>query len=204
MAIFDSTVPVDGAQAVYMSGRAGELTSTELERSIEVFGRLSEADVGRRWGLEDVQPPVALPPLPGRGLGALPVRVMIVRARSFSRSRVTLLLLSGSPYGRYESRSAGTGCASSQLVRVISGDRAPVDDPLERPARLCWRLVERAASRARALGQDDYRHAIQRECGEDAPLVRRLSLVERGPALTRCPGMSSVGERRLVGPVVGG
>jgi hypothetical protein len=52
-----STVPVDGAQAVYMSGRAGELTGTELERSIEVFGRLSEADVGRRWGLEDVQPP---------------------------------------------------------------------------------------------------------------------------------------------------
>jgi hypothetical protein len=49
VAIFDSTVPVDGAQAVYMSGRAGELTSTELERSIEVFGRLSEADVGRRW-----------------------------------------------------------------------------------------------------------------------------------------------------------
>ena len=203
MAIFDSTVPVDGAQAVYMSGRAGELTSTELERSIEVFGRLSEADVGRRWGLEDVQPP-SLFRLNRVAVGALPVRVMIVRARSFSRSRVTLLLLSGSPYGRYESRSEGTSCASSQLVRVISGDRAPVDDPLERPARLCWRLVERAASRARALGQDDYRHAIQRECGEDAPLVRRLSLVERGPALTRCPGMSSVGERRLVGPVVGG
>src|SRR5918994_6979815 len=65
---------------------------------------------GTQVGLEDVQPPVALPPLPGRGLGALPVRVMIVRARSFSRSRVTLLLLSGSPYGRYESRSAGTSC----------------------------------------------------------------------------------------------
>jgi hypothetical protein len=57
VAIFDSTVPVGGAQAVYMSGRAAELTGTELERSIEVFGRLSEADVGRRWGLEDVQPP---------------------------------------------------------------------------------------------------------------------------------------------------
>jgi uncharacterized protein YhbP (UPF0306 family) len=57
VAIFDSTVPVGGAQAVYMSGRAAELTGTELEVSIEVFGRLSEADVGRRWGLEDVQPP---------------------------------------------------------------------------------------------------------------------------------------------------
>jgi hypothetical protein len=57
IAIFDSTVPVGGAQAVYMSGRAEELTDTELERGIEVFGRLSEADVGRRWGLDDVQPP---------------------------------------------------------------------------------------------------------------------------------------------------
>ena len=55
--IFDSTVPVGGAQAVYMSGRAEELTETELERGIEVFGRLSEEDVGRRWGLNDVQPP---------------------------------------------------------------------------------------------------------------------------------------------------
>lgn len=57
IAIFDSTVPVGGAQAVYMSGRAEELTGAELERGIEVFGRLSEADVGRRWDLEDVQPP---------------------------------------------------------------------------------------------------------------------------------------------------
>ena len=57
IAIFDSTVPVGGAQAVYMSGRAEELTGNELERGIEVFGRLSEADVGRTWGLDDVQPP---------------------------------------------------------------------------------------------------------------------------------------------------
>jgi putative heme iron utilization protein len=57
IAIFDSTVPVGGAQAVYMSGRAEELTSGELERGSEVFGRLSEADVGRRWVLDDLQPP---------------------------------------------------------------------------------------------------------------------------------------------------
>jgi hypothetical protein len=37
--------------------RLQELTGAELERGIEVFGRLSEADVGRRWDLEDVQPP---------------------------------------------------------------------------------------------------------------------------------------------------
>jgi nitroimidazol reductase NimA-like FMN-containing flavoprotein (pyridoxamine 5'-phosphate oxidase superfamily) len=52
--IFDSTVPVGGAQAVYMSGRAEELTDIDLEHGIEVFGRLSDADVGRRWGFEDV------------------------------------------------------------------------------------------------------------------------------------------------------
>jgi len=57
IAIFDSTVPVGGAQAVYMSGRAEELTGTELERGIEIFGRLSAADVGRTWGWDDVQPP---------------------------------------------------------------------------------------------------------------------------------------------------
>ena len=57
IAIFDSTVPVGGAQAVYMAGVAEELTGPELERGIEVFGRLSEADVGRAWGLDDVRPP---------------------------------------------------------------------------------------------------------------------------------------------------
>ena len=57
IAIFDSTVPVGGAQAVYMSGLAEQLTGGELEHGIEVFSRLSEADVGRRWGLDDVQPP---------------------------------------------------------------------------------------------------------------------------------------------------
>src|SRR5262245_31091091 len=41
IAIFDSSVPVGGAQAVYMSGLAEELTGSELEGGIEVFGRLS-------------------------------------------------------------------------------------------------------------------------------------------------------------------
>jgi hypothetical protein len=57
IAIYDSTVPVGGAQAVYMSGRADELTGDELEHGIDVYGRLSEADVGRRWELDDVLPP---------------------------------------------------------------------------------------------------------------------------------------------------
>ncbi len=38
-------------------GLAEELTGAELEPGIEVFGRLSEDDVGRRWGLDDVRPP---------------------------------------------------------------------------------------------------------------------------------------------------
>jgi uncharacterized protein YhbP (UPF0306 family) len=57
IAIFDSTVPVGGAQAVYMAGTAEELTGAELEGGIEVFGRLSVADVGRMWALDDVRPP---------------------------------------------------------------------------------------------------------------------------------------------------
>jgi nitroimidazol reductase NimA-like FMN-containing flavoprotein (pyridoxamine 5'-phosphate oxidase superfamily) len=57
IAIFDSSVPVGGAQAVYMSGRAEELTGTELERGIEVFDRVSQEDNARGWGLSDVQPP---------------------------------------------------------------------------------------------------------------------------------------------------
>jgi nitroimidazol reductase NimA-like FMN-containing flavoprotein (pyridoxamine 5'-phosphate oxidase superfamily) len=57
IAVFDSTVPVGAAQAVYMAGTAEELTGAELEVGIEVFGRLSAADVGRRWGPGDVQPP---------------------------------------------------------------------------------------------------------------------------------------------------
>jgi hypothetical protein len=57
IAIFDSTAPVGGAQAVYMAGTAEELTGAELHGGIELFGRLSVDDVGRGWALDDVQPP---------------------------------------------------------------------------------------------------------------------------------------------------
>jgi hypothetical protein len=57
IAIFDSSVPVGGAQAVYMKGVAGELTGPELERGLEVFDRVSRKDLDRAWGLEDVQEP---------------------------------------------------------------------------------------------------------------------------------------------------
>jgi uncharacterized protein YhbP (UPF0306 family) len=55
--IFDSTVPVGSAQAVYMAGTAEELTGDDLDRGIEVFGRVSGAKIGRAWTLDDVQPP---------------------------------------------------------------------------------------------------------------------------------------------------
>jgi uncharacterized protein YhbP (UPF0306 family) len=55
IAIFDSSVPVGGAQAVYMKGLAMELTGAELEQGLEVYDRVSREDVGRAFGLDDVQ-----------------------------------------------------------------------------------------------------------------------------------------------------
>ena len=55
IAIFDSSVPVGGAQAVYMKGVAKELTGPELGPGLEVFDRVSRRDVDRGWRLHDVQ-----------------------------------------------------------------------------------------------------------------------------------------------------
>ena len=55
IAIFDSSVPVGGAQAVYMKGVAKELTGAELEQGLEVFDHISRQDHGRAFGLDDVQ-----------------------------------------------------------------------------------------------------------------------------------------------------
>jgi predicted pyridoxine 5'-phosphate oxidase superfamily flavin-nucleotide-binding protein len=55
IAIFDSSVPVGGAQAVYMTGVAEQLTGAELDQGLEVFDRVSRRDTGRAFGLEDVQ-----------------------------------------------------------------------------------------------------------------------------------------------------
>ena len=41
IAIFDSSVPVGGAQAVYMKGVAEELTGAELERGVDRSERVS-------------------------------------------------------------------------------------------------------------------------------------------------------------------
>jgi predicted pyridoxine 5'-phosphate oxidase superfamily flavin-nucleotide-binding protein len=55
IAIFDSSVPVGGAQAVYMKGVAKELTGAEIAQGLEVFDRVSRQDIGRAFGLDDVQ-----------------------------------------------------------------------------------------------------------------------------------------------------
>jgi hypothetical protein len=57
IAIFDSSVPVGGAQAVYMRGVARQLTGAELVQGLEVFDRVSRQDIGRGFGLDDVQGP---------------------------------------------------------------------------------------------------------------------------------------------------
>jgi nitroimidazol reductase NimA-like FMN-containing flavoprotein (pyridoxamine 5'-phosphate oxidase superfamily) len=56
IAIFDSSAEPGTAEAVYVSGCAKELTGEELEHGMEVFGRVSEADLGRSWTLDDVGP----------------------------------------------------------------------------------------------------------------------------------------------------
>jgi nitroimidazol reductase NimA-like FMN-containing flavoprotein (pyridoxamine 5'-phosphate oxidase superfamily) len=57
IAIYDSSVEPGTAEAVYMSGRAMELTGDELERGIELYDRASRRDIDRTWSLSDVQPP---------------------------------------------------------------------------------------------------------------------------------------------------
>src|ERR671915_1746294 len=55
IAIYDSSVPVGGAKAVYMKGVAEELTGAELERGVEIFDRVARLDHGRAYALDDVR-----------------------------------------------------------------------------------------------------------------------------------------------------
>ena len=57
IAVYDSSGTPGTVEAVYMSGRAEELTGDDLERGIELFDRVSHRDIARRWGLGDVRPP---------------------------------------------------------------------------------------------------------------------------------------------------
>jgi nitroimidazol reductase NimA-like FMN-containing flavoprotein (pyridoxamine 5'-phosphate oxidase superfamily) len=55
--IFDSTVPVGGAQAVYVEALAEELVGAERERGIAIFSRRSQAHGAGQWQVADVIAP---------------------------------------------------------------------------------------------------------------------------------------------------
>jgi nitroimidazol reductase NimA-like FMN-containing flavoprotein (pyridoxamine 5'-phosphate oxidase superfamily) len=57
LAIYDPSVAVGGAGAVYISGTALELTGDELERGLAIFDRQSRTNDGPGWELGEVQPP---------------------------------------------------------------------------------------------------------------------------------------------------
>jgi nitroimidazol reductase NimA-like FMN-containing flavoprotein (pyridoxamine 5'-phosphate oxidase superfamily) len=57
LAIYASSGAPGTVEAVYMTGRAEELTGDELVHGIELFDRISRRDIARAWGLSDVQPP---------------------------------------------------------------------------------------------------------------------------------------------------
>jgi nitroimidazol reductase NimA-like FMN-containing flavoprotein (pyridoxamine 5'-phosphate oxidase superfamily) len=53
--IFDSSVPINTGQAVYISAIAQKLDGDERLQGIDVFSRRSLAHGGREWTLDDVQ-----------------------------------------------------------------------------------------------------------------------------------------------------
>jgi hypothetical protein len=54
--IFDSTVAVGHARAVYVEGVAGAVTVAHIERSIATYSRRSLAQGGPAWTAQDVAP----------------------------------------------------------------------------------------------------------------------------------------------------
>jgi nitroimidazol reductase NimA-like FMN-containing flavoprotein (pyridoxamine 5'-phosphate oxidase superfamily) len=58
--IFDSTVPVGGAQAVYLEAVAEEVTGRERARRIASYSQTSEAQGAGAWSISDVVAPAPL------------------------------------------------------------------------------------------------------------------------------------------------
>lgn len=58
--IFDSRVPIDTGQGVYMKAVAEKPAGPDEERGIQVFSRRSVEHGGDEWTREDVQPPARL------------------------------------------------------------------------------------------------------------------------------------------------
>ena len=55
--VFDSQVPIDTGQGVYMAAVAEELTGAEVDKGIGIFSRSSLGHGGSEWKLEDVETP---------------------------------------------------------------------------------------------------------------------------------------------------
>jgi pyridoxine/pyridoxamine 5'-phosphate oxidase len=58
--IFDSTVPMGGARAVYLEAAAELLEEDEAERYIDVFSRRSQELGGPEWSVQEIRPPAPL------------------------------------------------------------------------------------------------------------------------------------------------
>jgi uncharacterized protein YhbP (UPF0306 family) len=57
LVIFDSTVPIGGAEAVYVEAMAQELRGVDLKQAVTIYSHRSQ-DVGApEWTLADVTPP---------------------------------------------------------------------------------------------------------------------------------------------------
>jgi pyridoxine/pyridoxamine 5'-phosphate oxidase len=55
--VFDSTVPVGSAEALYLEATAGQVGDAELERGTDAFTRRSEQCGAGTWGAADVRSP---------------------------------------------------------------------------------------------------------------------------------------------------
>jgi hypothetical protein len=58
--IFDSSVPINRGQGVYISGVARELPAHETAEGIELFSRRTVGHGGEEWTVEDVREPAQL------------------------------------------------------------------------------------------------------------------------------------------------
>jgi pyridoxine/pyridoxamine 5'-phosphate oxidase len=58
--IFDSTVPIGGAEAVYVEAVAEQVSGEGVDDGIAAFSRRSQACGGNAWEAADVLPPAAL------------------------------------------------------------------------------------------------------------------------------------------------
>jgi nitroimidazol reductase NimA-like FMN-containing flavoprotein (pyridoxamine 5'-phosphate oxidase superfamily) len=58
--IFDSTVPINTGNGVYMSAVAEELGEAQREEALEIYSRRTLSHGGREWTVEDVLAPAHL------------------------------------------------------------------------------------------------------------------------------------------------